>query len=79
MKEIIVPIDDITYRLAEAKAAEKGISLPEMVKNYLRELTREAWAKSFLELTETIRAEHPNFNPADNLPREELYDRDALR
>ena len=79
MKEIIVPIDDITYRLAESEAAAKGISLPEMLKNYLRELTHEAWAESFRELTAAIRAEHPNFKAADNVPRDELYDRKANR
>ena len=79
MKEIIIPIDDITYRLAEIEAAAKGITVLEMVKKYLRELTREAWAESFRELTDAIAAEHPDFNPADNVPRDELYDRKANR
>ena len=79
MKEIIVPIDDITYRLAESEAAAKGITVPEMVKKYLRELTHEAWAESFRELTDAIAAEHPDFRASDNLPREELYDRKANR
>ena len=79
MKEIIVSVDDETYRLAEIEAVEKGISLPEMLKNYLRELTKEAWGESFRELTAAIRAEHPDFKAADNVPREELYDRNALR
>ena len=79
MKDIIVTVDDETYRLAEIEAAAKGISVPKMLKNYLRELTREAWAESFRELTAAIRAEHPDFRAADNLPREELYDRKANR
>lgn len=79
MKEIIVSVDDETYRLAEIEAAEKGISLPEMVKVYIHELTKEAWAASFLELTDTIRANNPGFRAADNVPREELYDRNAFR
>ena len=79
MKEIIVPIDDITYRLAESEAAAKGITVPEMVKKYLRELTHEAWVESFRELTDAIAAEYPDFSASDNLPREELYDRNALR
>lgn len=79
MKEIIVTVDDETYRLAEIEAAEKGTSVSGMLKIYLCELTGEAWAESFRELTDAIAAEHPDFNPADNLPREELYDRNALR
>lgn len=79
MKDIIVTVDDETYRLAEIEAAGKGISLPEMLKSYLRELTREAWAASFLELTASIRANNPGFKAADNVPRDELYDRKANR
>ena len=79
MKEITVAVDDETYRLAEIEAAEKGVSLPEMLKNHLHDLTREAWGKSFLEFTAAVRAEHPNFSASENLPREELYDRDKVR
>ena len=79
MKEIIVTVDDETHRLAESEAAAKGISVSEMLKVYLHDLTRDAWAASFLELTESIRANNPGFKAADNVPRDELYDRKAYR
>ena len=79
MKEIIVSVDDETYRLAEIEAAEKGTSVPVMLKVYLHDLTRDAWAASFLELTASIRANNPGFKAADNVPRDELYDRKANR
>ena len=79
MKEITFPLDDKTYHLAEMEAAAKGTSVPEMVKNYIHALMWQAWAESFLELADAIAAEHPEFSAADNLPREELYDRKANR
>ena len=79
MKDIIVTVDDKTYRLAESEAAAKGISVSEMLKVYLHDLTKEAWAESFLELTDAIAANNPGFRAADNVPRDELYDRKANR
>ena len=74
--------DAETYHLAEIKAAENGTSVSEMVKNYLSGLAgveAPSWEESFRDILKTIRAEHPGFKSADNLPREELYDRSAFR
>ena len=74
--------DDETYRLAEIKAAENGKPVSEMGKDYLSGLARVeplSWEESFRDILKTIRAEHPGFKAADNLPRENLYDRDAFR
>ena len=82
MQTITVVVDDETYRLAEIKAAENGTSVSAMVKDYLSGLagvetpTRE---ESFRDILAAIRAKHPGFKAADNLPREELYDRNAFR
>ncbi len=82
MQTITVVVDDETYRLAEIKAAENGTSVSEMVKDYLSGLAgveTPAREESFRDILTAIRAEHPGFKAADNLPREELYDRNAFR
>ena len=74
--------DDETYRLAEIKAAENGTSVSELVKDHFSDFTgveAQSWKESFRDILMTIRAEHPGFKAADNLPREELYDRNAFR
>ncbi len=38
-----------------------------------------AWVSEFKEMLARIRAAHPGFSAADRLPREELYDRHAVR
>lgn len=82
MQTITVVVDDETYRLAEIKAAENGTSVSEMVKDYLSGLAgvdTPTEEESFRDILAAIRAEHPGFKAADNLPREELYDRNAFR
>ena len=74
--------DDETYRLAEIKPAENGTSVSGMVKDHLSDLTgveAPSWEESFRDILKTIRAEHPGFKAADNLPRDDLYNRDAFR
>ena len=81
MKSITVVVDDETYRLAQIRAAEKGKSVSDMVRDYLSNLAEvgpPSWEVSFRELLESIRGECGDFNPADNLARGELYDRDAF-
>ena len=74
--------DSETDRLAEIKSAENGKPVSEMGKDYLSGLARveaPSWEESFRDILKTIRSEHPGFKAADNLPREELYDRNAFR
>jgi plasmid stability protein len=92
MKRITVSIDDETHRLAKVKAAEKGTSVSAMVRDYLVELTSRELAaedlsaavsekpeKTLSEVIADLRAKGVKLSSADNVPREELYDRDALR
>lgn len=87
MKRITVSLDDETHRLAKVKAAEKGTSVSALVRDYLTGLANgepEAAAAGKSEKTpgETIsgvRAWGGRISVGDNLSREDLYERDALR
>ena len=89
MKRITVSLDDETHRLAKVKAAEKGTSVSALVRDYLTGLANgepEAAGagkgkpkKTLSEVVADIRARGGRIRSADNLPREELYDRNAIR
>ena len=92
MKNITVTIDDETYRLSRVKAAEAGTTVTGMVRAYLAALSQceSLEAMSERERFERLRrlqevtiaeifARGGGLRAADNLPREALYDRDALR
>ena len=85
MKNITLSIDDETYRLSRIKAAEAGTSVSALVRDYLADLVQggvpEPRFERLLRLQEEIQDEIDagggGLHVADNLPREELYDRDA--
>lgn len=87
MKNITVSIDDDLYRQARIKAAEQSTSISALFKNFLIRLTSnesaetefQRLAREELELREELRARRIGLNPAYNLSRDELHDRDALR
>ena len=82
MKNITVSIDEETYRMARVTAAERGTSVSAMVREYLRGLTKAGSIPSkrtLREIVADIHARGGGIDPAENLSREELYDRDALR
>ena len=87
MKRITVSLDDETHRLAKVKAAEKGTSVSALVRDYLTRLANGEPAaagkgkpkKTLSEVVADIRARGGRIRSADNLPREELYDRNAIR
>ena len=85
MKRITVSVDDETHRLAKMKAAQKGTTVSAMVGEYLRSLTAgveespHASEKTLSEIISDIRARGGRISVSDNVSREELYDRDALR
>ena len=88
MKNITVAVDDETYRLAGIKAAENGTSVSAMVRDYLNSLTKgstqapdsaQAPLRSLSEIIADIRARGGGLHSSDNLTREELHDRNALR
>ena len=92
-KNITVAVDEETYRLARVRAAELDTSVPALVRNYLRSLkpkddvisnkprsrVSEQRKKRILDTMDAICANHPGFEAADNLPRDELYDRASPR
>ncbi|TLD72575.1 hypothetical protein FEM03_00425 [Phragmitibacter flavus] len=87
MKNITVSIDDELYRAARIKAAEQSTSISGLFKTFLIRLTSDETAETEFqrlareeqELRAELRARRLGLNPAHNLSRTELHDRDALR
>ncbi len=87
MKNITVSVDDEVYRLARIRAAEQSTSVSALVKRYLNSLTGrdkeetefERLAREEEELRAELSARRLGLNPAHNLSRADLHDRDALR
>ena len=80
MKNITVAIDDETYRLARIRAAEQSTSVSAMVKEFLISLTgTEPPREKLRDIIESIRSGGGGIDPSDNLTREELHDRHAVR
>lgn len=88
MKNITVAIDDETHRLARIRAAELETSISALVRDYLRtlagktvsaEVERERRRRLMNEIFEDIKRTRPGFKASDNVSREDLYERRALR
>jgi hypothetical protein len=89
MKNVTISLDDEVYRQARIKAAEQETSISALVKNYLLRLiagTDDSRQSEFdrratqeRELRARLFAAGGGLRSADNLTREELHDRDALR
>ncbi len=85
MKNITVSVDDETYRLAEAMASRYGKSVSGMLGEYLKNLTAgckeppQPPERTLSEVIADFRAKGIGISVSDNVSREELYDRDALR
>ncbi len=96
MKNITVSVDEETHRLARIRAAELGISVSALVRDYLKTLVREQAdgpraneqgveteserrRRLLNEVFADFDARGVGLRMVDNLPREALYDRDALR
>jgi len=84
MKEITVSVDDETYRLACIRASELETSIEALVREFLLDLAEantqletpfERRKRQLREAIEENSRNHPNFRMADNVSREELYDR----
>lgn len=81
MKNITVSVPDDVYRVARITAAEHGTSVSALVRAYLESMSQKD--EEFLRLErlqnstlENIRRTNPGFSSRDNLPREQLYDRE---
>jgi hypothetical protein len=84
MSNITVSVDEATYRSARIVAAEQGVSVSALVRNYLQSLrpaqTRAAGGRPMsLEETFDWAAQTGNFSAAERYTREQLYDRDFMR
>lgn len=87
MKNITVSIDEETYRRARIKAAEEGTSVSALVRSFLHSLNQGQDALSRFErlrrLQEKtladIRSRGGGLSSADNVSRDSLHERDALR
>ena len=95
MKTITVSIDEQTHRQAQIRAAEQGISVSELVRDYLKSLTPMTLEKQVHEensetplerrrrlLNEVVadfEARGVGIRMSENLSRDELYDRNAFR
>lgn len=92
MKNITVSVDEETHRLARIRAAELDTSVSALVRSYLNSLVPEQAPRRLQdetavglrrrrlqEVIETITADGGGLRMADNLSREELYDRARAR
>jgi hypothetical protein len=82
VKNITVSVPDDVYRQARITAAERGSSVSALVSQFLRSLDANGGQDEFQRRArqeqEIVAGIDPRFSAADNLPRDELYDR-ALR
>jgi len=87
MKNITVSVDEETYRRARIRAAHAGTSVSALVRSFLVSLDQEGDAETGYdrllrlqnETLTTIRARGGGVRAADNLSRDDLHQRDALR
>ncbi len=92
MRNITVSVDDETHRLARIRAAELDTSVSALVRDYLRSLSsskraapgpveteRERRIRLLDEVIADFDARGVGLRMSDNLSRDELYDRSALR
>lgn len=85
MKNITISVDEETYRRAEAMASRYGKSVSTMLGEYLKNLTAgykdppQTPERTLDEIIADIFARGGGIDPSENLSREELHDRDALR
>ncbi len=81
MKNITVSVPDEVYRAARITAAEQDTSVSALVADYLRSLATsdEEFARLGRREQEIIAGIDPRFSIKDNLSRDALHDRDALR
>ena len=87
MKNITVSIDEETYRLSRVKAAEAGTSVSALVRAYLAALARDQVPGTEFDrlrrlqqrTLDAIRERGGGLHTAENLTRDVLHRRDALR
>jgi antitoxin component of RelBE/YafQ-DinJ toxin-antitoxin module len=78
MRQIIVRVDDETYRRAQRRAARQGISVSALIRRFLAGL--ESAQDDFERLKreeKEIRARIHDFSAGDRMPRDEVHQRGA--
>ena len=91
MKNITVSVDEETHRLARIRAAERDTSVSALVRDFLKRLATgrvdggidsssrmdvdELRRRRLREVLADIRATTGGFKAADNIPRDQLYER----
>jgi hypothetical protein len=76
MKNITVSLDEETYRRARMIAAQRDTSVSALVRKFLVELASgETEFERLKRLEKEIRAQITEFSASENLPRDELYNR----
>ena len=88
MKNINVLVDDETHRMARIKADENGTSIEAMVREFLTgltkqeppgRLTQEDGQEILRKVAQDLRDRDAGLDSSENLPRDAVYDRNALR
>lgn len=84
MKKLRISVSEETYLNALNAANRRGISLSTLVEQYLQSLSSKNSTSTDAhtdidELIDNIWTRHQAFSSKDNLPRDQLYDRNALR
>lgn len=92
MRNITVSIDDSTYRRSRIRAAELDTSVSALVRRFLESLAQDPVEQEIAaetehdrrhrllnEVFEDICATRSGFKAVDNIPREDLHDRDEIR
>ena len=76
MRNITVSVDDETYKRARVAAAERDTSLSMLVRRYLEQLaSQETETERKKRREREVRALITDFSVAENVSRDELYDR----
>ena len=91
MRNVTVSIDDHVYRRCRIRAAELDTSVSALVRDFLKclvakavdavdqETVAERRRRLLAEVFAELETKGGTFRAADNLSREELYDRDRAR
>lgn len=84
MKNITVSVDEDVYRAARIKAAERDTSVSSLVKEFLISLSQKSAEFERLKseeaaLRSTLLKKRKGLVFSENLSRDQLHERDALR
>ena len=87
MKNITISVEDDLYRAAHIKATEQATSVSGLFKAYLIQITAHRFEETEFqrlereeqEIRADLRSRLLSLNPANNLSRDELHERHAIR